>query len=93
MACNENHSALSHIMANLPNDQGGGIGRHKCAACAYKKGFEAGYNLIENLDINNILSKLKESQTGAQKHKSPLAAFAIGYYDGVCAKTKIRNNE
>lgn len=71
----------------------GGIGRHKCAACAYKKGFEAGYNLIENLDINNILSKLKESQAGAQKHKSPLAAFAIGYYDGVCAKIKIRNNE
>lgn len=92
MACNENHSALSHIMANLPNDQGG-IGRHKCAACAYKKGFEAGYNLIENLDINNILSKLKESQAGAQRHKSPLAAFAIGYYDGVCAKTKKRNNE
>lgn len=22
MACNENHSALSHIMTNLPNDQG-----------------------------------------------------------------------
>lgn len=22
MACNENHSSLSHIMAKLPNDQG-----------------------------------------------------------------------
>ncbi len=33
MACKKNHSLVQQIMSNLPYDQGG-IGRHKCAACA-----------------------------------------------------------
>lgn len=85
MACNKNHLVLSDVMNSIPADQGG-VGRHKCAACAY----EAGYNLNGNLNINSVLENLEESQAGAQRHKSPHAAFALGYYNGICQRT---NNE
>ena len=43
MACNKDHSKIQHIMLSLPIDQGG-IGRHKCAACAYEQGYQDGLN-------------------------------------------------
>lgn len=86
MACKKNHSNLEKIMLSLPSDQGG-IGRHKCAACAYEAGYKAGYNLDGTLSIDNILINLEESQAGAQRHKSPHAAYALGYYHGVCQRT------
>jgi hypothetical protein len=82
MACNKNHSAIQDIMATLPVDQGG-RGRHKCAACAYEKGKELGLNLVEHFDIGLIIDSLEESQAQNQRHKSPHAAFAKGYLDGV----------
>lgn len=82
MVCNRKHSNLTHIMSKLPTDQGG-KGRHKCAACAYERGVKAGYELIEEIDIGSVLDDLAESQAGSQRHKSPHAAFALGYYDGV----------
>lgn len=42
MACNENHSALSHIMANLPNDQGGGLGVTNVQLVLIKKDLKLG---------------------------------------------------
>ena len=45
MSCQRDHSSISHIMAALPDDQGG-IGRHKCAACAYDAGFLQGRSLM-----------------------------------------------
>lgn len=86
MACSKNHSNLETIMLSLPTDQGG-VGRHKCAACAYEAGYKAGYNLDGTLSIDNVLMNLEESQAGAQRHKSPHAAFALGYYNGVCQRT------
>lgn len=68
------------IFENLPIDQGG-TGRHKCAACAYDRGFEAGYGREEKLDLN--LDSLPESQASVVRHKSPHAAYALGYQDGV----------
>jgi hypothetical protein len=64
----------------LPFDQGGG-GRHRCAACAYERGFEAGKKRSETpvLDFDT----LPKSQAGNQRHKSPHAAWALGYLDGV----------
>ena len=44
MVCEKNHQDLKELMDLLPTDQGG-VGRHKCAACAYEAGYEAGYNL------------------------------------------------
>ena len=90
MACNKVHSKLERKMLSLPTDQGG-VGRHKCAACAYEAGYQAGYNLDGSLSIDNVLSNLEESQAGAQRHKSPHAAFALGYYDGVCQRTNDDN--
>lgn len=85
MACKINHSKLAAIMSHLPTDQGG-VGRHKCAACAYEAGFQAGYDLNETLSVDNVLANLEESQAGAQRHKSPHAAYALGYYHGVCQR-------
>jgi hypothetical protein len=90
MACKKNHDDLNQQMNRLPTDQGG-VGRHKCAACAYEAGYKAGYNLDGSLSINVVLSKLEESQAGAQRHKSPHAAYALGYYNGVCDRTNIDN--
>ncbi len=86
MACKINHSNLAAIMSHLPTDQGG-VGRHKCAACAYVEGFQAGYELNGNLNIDDVLDNLEESQAGAQRHKSPHAAYALGYFHGVCQRT------
>ena len=61
MACKKDHTQIQRIMSTLPTDQGG-VGRHKCAACAYEAGFEAGYNLNGALSIDNVLENLEESQ-------------------------------
>lgn len=82
MACNKDHSTIQNIMATLPEDQGG-IGRHKCAACAYEQGYNLGRERSEHFDIAQILDDLEESQAQNQRHKSPHAAFALGYYNGV----------
>lgn len=91
MACNRDHSSLAAIMNDLPTDQGG-VGRHKCAACAYEAGYNAGYELNGSLCIDGVLTRLDESQAGAQRHKSPHAAFAKGYYDGVCQRINDDNS-
>lgn len=52
----------------------------------------AGYNLHGALSIDNVLMNLEESQAGAQRHKSPHAAYALGYYHGVCQRTIDDNN-
>lgn len=91
MACNKNHDNVQHIMENLPTDQGG-VGRHKCAACAYNAGYAAGYRLDGSLSIDNVLANLDESQARAQRHKSPHAAYALGYYHGVCKRIQDDNN-
>ena len=69
MACKKDHSAIQKIMFNLPVDQGG-KGRHKCAACAYEKGFEAGKELKEVIDLSEIFDSLEESE----KEKSLMIA-------------------
>lgn len=82
MDCKKEHSKIQSVMANLPTDQGG-IGRHKCAACAYEIGLDAGYNLDEQINLSNLLNSIEESQAQEQRHKSPHAAYAQGYLDGV----------
>ena len=82
MACSRNHENVQTVMFELPLDQGG-KGRHKCAACAYELGLRAGYNLDEEINLGNLLDSLENSQAQAQRHKSPHAAYAKGYLDGV----------
>ncbi|MCQ2279645.1 MAG: hypothetical protein MJZ49_02435 [Bacteroidales bacterium] len=82
MACSKNHKGIQVIMSKLPIDQGG-IGRHKCAACAYEEGFRLGLNGEDDFNIHEIINDLEESQAQNQRHKSPHAAFARGYFDGI----------
>lgn len=82
MACQKDHSNIQSVMATLPYDQGG-RGRHKCAACAYEKGYELGLQMAEEFSIAEVLEQLDESQAQQQRHKSPHAAFALGYFKGV----------
>lgn len=82
MACEKDHFVIQIIMASLPMEQGD-KGRHKCAACAYDLGFNAGYKLDEQIDLSNLLNSLEESLAQEQRHKSPHAAYAKGYLDGV----------
>ncbi len=70
------------FLESLPVDQGG-IGRHKCAGCAYEQGYQAGFARKDNIVID--LDSLPESQAGTVRHRSPHAAFAQGYSDGVHA--------
>lgn len=89
MACNKNHSKIQDIMESLPADQGG-IGRHKCAACAYDQGYKDGQMRKEKIDLEAILNSLEESQAQGQRHKSPHAGYAKGYYDGVVDSYKYK---
>lgn len=91
MACTKDHSKIQSIMSTLPVDQGG-VGRHKCAACAYEAGYAAGYKLNGKLSVDDVLAGLDKSQAGFQRHKSPHAAYALGYYNGVCDRTNDDNH-
>ncbi len=82
MACKKDHSKIQHIMEQLPVDQGG-VGRHKCAACAYNQGYQDGLERKECINLGKLFDSLEESQAAAQRHKSPHAAYAQGYLDGI----------
>lgn len=77
--CSNEHRH-DQVFSNLPLDQGG-KGRHKCAGCAYEKGYNDGRNLKESIQLD--LDSLPESQAGNVRHKSPHAAYALGYLKGV----------
>ncbi len=76
--CSKNHR-YQGLFEDLPTDQGG-IGRHKCAGCAYDRGHDAGARRDEEIELS--LETLPGSQAGAVRHKSTVAAFALGYYEG-----------
>lgn len=82
--CKEQHR-YSALFKKLPIDQGG-VGRHKCAGCAYERGFKDGQVRKESLLIS--LDSLPESQAGVVRHRSPHAAYALGYLHGVEASYK-----
>lgn len=77
--CEQEHR-YEELFRSLPNDQGG-AGRHKCAGCAYDRGFQHGLSQNESPQFD--FDGLAESQAGAVRHKSPHAAWALGYLDGV----------
>jgi hypothetical protein len=64
----------------LPIDQEGGD-HPRCAGCAYERGLLEGLARNEALDID--LDSLPWSRAGAGRHRSPHAAWALGYLDGV----------
>jgi len=81
MICKSSHRNWP-FFEQLVEDQGG-YGRHKCAGCAYERGYQAGLQRLENINLD--IHSLPESQAKTVRHKSPHAAFALGYLDGVSA--------
>lgn len=79
--CKRKHR-YSPAYSKLPDDQGG-AGRHRCVGCAYEAGQDEGSKRSESFEMN--LDALDESQAGTVRHKSPHAAYAQGYLDGVVA--------
>ncbi|AUX73192.1 hypothetical protein [Erwinia pyrifoliae] len=82
MTCRLQHR-YSPDFGSLPYDQSKFNGRHKCAGCAYEKGFEQGRSKAQFLNID--YTTLPNSQAGTVRHKSVQAAFAKGYFEGVLA--------
>lgn len=80
-ACVKEHR-YQKLFRELPHDQGG-VGRHRCAGCAYEAGVEAGRKRQEKVDLD--LDALSQSQAGMVRHKSPHSAWALGYLAGVQA--------
>lgn len=81
LQCAKSHRYAAQF-ENLPVDQGGS-GRHRCAGCAYDRGFVDGQARKESLEMD--LDSLPESQAGSVRHKSLHAAYAKGYLDGVAS--------
>lgn len=79
MICTKDHR-YHRGHEDLPHDQGG-AGRHRCAGCAYEAGLAAGSIRLEQVDLD--LDALPVSQAGTVRHKSPHAAWALGYLHGV----------
>ena len=81
MACEKSHSETDKIVKDLPVNQGG-IGRHKCASCAYEQGFQNGKEHKEDFSVNDFISSLPISQKGLRRHKDPIVAYELGFYHG-----------
>ena len=69
--CKHNHR-YEATFRDLPVDQGG-VGRHKCAGCAYELGRTRSLLDFESLPV---------SQAGEVRHKSPYAAWVLGHLHG-----------
>jgi len=87
MACRKEHKNVDLVVKDLPINQGG-IGRHKCAACAYEKGFESGKKHIDSFDIKDFIKNLPESQKGLRRHRDPIEAYELGFYHGQVEASK-----
>lgn len=79
--CQKDHR-YDTFFERLPRDQGD-FGRHKCAGCAYKAGYDAGIIKKTTIDLEAEINKIEHSQAGSIRHKSPVVAFAQGYTDGL----------
>lgn len=76
------HETIRQLLSELPISQSG-LGRHRCAGCAYEKGFQDGVAKKEVINFRMILSALPESQAQPQRHKDAQLAYLLGYVDGL----------
>lgn len=82
MICLKEHRDSDRMMARVPVDQGG-VGRHKCASCAYEQGLEDGLQKRELIDLHVLFCSLHDSQRIIRRHKSTHVAYALGYLEGL----------
>lgn len=89
MACKLKHKESDLIVKDLPINQGG-VGRHKCASCAYEKGLENGKKHLDlkKDEIESFIQKLPLSQKGLRRHRDPVEAYELGFYHGQVEASK-----
>jgi len=87
MACKKTHKKADLIVKDLPINQGG-VGRHKCASCAYEKGLENGKKHIKDFNVDTFISNLEESQKCLRRHRDPFEAYELGYFHGQIEASK-----
>lgn len=86
--CRHGESAPTEMLVALPSSQGG-LGRHKCAVCAFQQGkSETRSRLIElgrltdcdhgSVAPTSILKSLRDSQGGSGRHKCVVCAYQQG---------------
>lgn len=96
--CQIGNFAPANMLELLAESQGG-IGRHKCAICAYREGVlwgSQGENeiAVERCEHGNsapvsVLSTLHDSQAGTGRHKCVICAYAKGIERGKALTNKI----
>ena len=87
MSCKQKHTDIQNIMSQLPYSQKG-LGRHKCAACAFEEGYKDGLKGIKR-EIDKVVFNLPESQSKNQRHKSCEMAYEKGFDIGYKVKKSI----
>lgn len=80
--CKKTHREASEVMSAVKGYQGG-IGRHKCAACAYDKGVEHGQFPDPDFVLESFIAELPESQRDTWRHKCPKEAYELGVQHGL----------
>ena len=83
---------LSHrysAMFRTLKDSQGADGRHKCAACAFEKGFHDGIN--NDYNYSSVVDTLPYSQAGSVRHKDPYEAYNLGFQCGITLNTEVVN--
>ena len=86
-SCKKKHKKTDSIVKNLPENQGG-IGRHKCASCAYEEGYSNGQKHIDGFDKENYIKGLPKSQKKLRRHRDPVEAYELGFFHGQVESSK-----
>jgi hypothetical protein len=76
--CKKEHRYLPDL-EQLPPSQAG-QGRHKCARCAYERGYD---DAFERRGKSFDPGSLDESQASTGRHKDVHSAYDLGYSDGL----------
>ncbi|MBO4556177.1 MAG: hypothetical protein J5706_05395, partial [Elusimicrobiales bacterium] len=76
MICNKEHRFLEDFK-QLPDSQGGEL-RHKCAGCAFERGFWDAICWKSMANPSELESKLPDSQAGTVRHKDAYEAYKHG---------------
>ena len=77
MSCQSDHR-FNPDLQKLQDSQAGD-GSHKCAGCAYERGFWDG-----RAGTRNVIdpAQLDDSQAAMGRHKDPVKAYNLGYTHG-----------
>lgn len=80
--CKKDHKFTDNIVKKLSIDQSL-PGRHKCASCAYERGYEDGKQNLPKLSIEILSKELSFSQAKQRRHRSVSEAYELGYQNGL----------